>query len=149
MVGCDLPDGLCGAPCLPDGPCRQGWKLGASIAVVSQACVVVLTPLCDISTPRGPPSESTGIEHWGGARSAPRVVLVNVKLGSSLCLSVDSAKLWSIDGCFFAKPANVNLNPPTDRVTGWAANGAALLVPVACLSIVTAVLVRGRCCPSG
>ena len=32
------------------------------------------------------------------------------KLGSSLCLSVDSAKLRSVDCCFFAKPANVNLD---------------------------------------
>ena len=32
-----------------------------------------------------------------------------VKLGSSLCFSVDSAKLWGVDCCLFAKSANVNL----------------------------------------
>ena len=34
----------------------------------------------------------------------------DARLGSSLGLSVDSAKLWSVDCCFFAKPANVNLD---------------------------------------
>ena len=33
-----------------------------------------------------------------------------VQLGSSLCLSVHSAKLRGIDGGFLAKPANVNLD---------------------------------------
>ena len=118
---------LCGAPCLPDGPCRQGWKLGASIAVVSQARVVVLslvkcendvicyreallTPLCDIPTPRSSSGETTSIEHWGGARSSPRVVLVNVKPIMTLMMIV----LIIISLRLMTLMINININEDQD-----------------------------------
>ena len=66
-------------------------------------------------------------------------MLVDVIDGARLGRPIDSPVPGVVESCLLAQPAQVNLHPAADGVAGGTADGAALLVPVTRLPIVTPV----------
>ena len=136
VVGRDLPGHLGPASSAPDGGGGEGREVRPLVSVYGVGRVHVFSPLRHVVAPGSSARQTTGVKSGGRARSSPGVVFVNIKVGPGLGSSVDRPVLGIVDSGHLAQPAEIYLDPPTDRVTGRAANTAALLVPVAGLPIV-------------
>eukprot|EP00967_Tisochrysis_lutea_P118605 scaffold192860_cov37-Tisochrysis_lutea.AAC.4 len=91
----------------------------------------VVAPLTHVCTPRCASCKATRVSDWGGSRSSPWVMLVNVKFRTRRGISVDCAQQRLIDGRVLAEAAQVNLQAPILVVALGAADAAALGVPIA------------------